>query len=336
MLTGLLKLLRSLFLSAARLLGSEIRDCRTGDLLGKGLLVPWRGKILVIGLDEAVVPVPVPQGRITYWKQEIGFTRHAEPNFPRSEPAISLLAGPEQVPDRVLLVLLDHRESRFVESSILAWTRHGFSQEDIFLVFGGSEKDHMEVRHLHKGMLAGSGHRTRDHTREAQSYREVFDLVADWVRDSTFTHILFVEYDQIPVAPLVADKYLTRLRDLDADILCCHLHRIDGTTNPNFLGLAAGATLPQHPILSMLGTGHFWKRKAWLAVAGERAFSDWYLELDIPTTALKLGFRILGLTDQEKFVTNIPEKLPCTLSEAAAQGAWTYHPFKTQAAHADT
>ena len=74
--------LRALVLRAARGLGSPVRDVHTGQLLGRALLVSFRGKVHVIGLDAAVRPVFVPQDRLTYWKQELGFTAHPPPDFP--------------------------------------------------------------------------------------------------------------------------------------------------------------------------------------------------------------------------------------------------------------
>ena len=74
--------LRALVVRAARRLGSPVRDARTGQLLGRALLVPFRGRIHVIGLETAVIPVFVTQERLTYWKQELGFTAHPPPDFP--------------------------------------------------------------------------------------------------------------------------------------------------------------------------------------------------------------------------------------------------------------
>ncbi len=78
--------LRAVFLSFARLVGSRVVDERTGRVLGRALLVPFRGKIHVIGLPTPVVPVFSPQTRLTYWKQELGFTTHPPPDFPH-EPS---------------------------------------------------------------------------------------------------------------------------------------------------------------------------------------------------------------------------------------------------------
>ena len=72
---------RSIVLAIARVIGTRMVDYATGRYLGKALIIPWRGKIHVIGLAEAVRPVFQPQQRLTYWKQEIVFTVHDSPNF---------------------------------------------------------------------------------------------------------------------------------------------------------------------------------------------------------------------------------------------------------------
>ena len=79
--------LRAVVIRAARLIGSPVRDVRTGRELGRALVVTFRGKLHVIGLETAVIPVFIPQERLTYWKQELGFTAHPPPDFshePRS------------------------------------------------------------------------------------------------------------------------------------------------------------------------------------------------------------------------------------------------------------
>ena len=82
-------LVRTLGLGLARWLGTTVVDRRTGQPLGRALLLPWRGRIIVIGLGEQIRPVKavfLPQERLTYWKQEIGFTTLPEPDF-ASKPA---------------------------------------------------------------------------------------------------------------------------------------------------------------------------------------------------------------------------------------------------------
>ncbi len=74
--------LRSFGLAVARVFASDLVDSRTGKKIGRALLLPWRGKIHVIGLNEAVKVGFLPQNRLTFWKQEIGFSAHPAPDFP--------------------------------------------------------------------------------------------------------------------------------------------------------------------------------------------------------------------------------------------------------------
>ncbi len=77
-------LLRPLFYSAVDLLSSDIRDVESGERIGRALLIPWRGRILMVGKGMAgysLLPKFRPQQRLTYWKVELGFTRHASPDY---------------------------------------------------------------------------------------------------------------------------------------------------------------------------------------------------------------------------------------------------------------
>ena len=51
------------------------------------------GRIHVIGLAVAVIPLFMPQRRLTYWKQELGFTVHEPPELER------VRSGPPSHPD---------------------------------------------------------------------------------------------------------------------------------------------------------------------------------------------------------------------------------------------
>jgi len=86
---------RAFGLWIARHFGNKIIDCSSGRVLGRGLLIPWRGKVHVIGLETPVRAVFLPQKRLTYWKQEIGFTTHPAPDFPNERSKISNGPGAE-------------------------------------------------------------------------------------------------------------------------------------------------------------------------------------------------------------------------------------------------
>lgn len=77
------KLIRAIGLKIAETIGTPIRDFRTGEKFGRALIIPWRGKIHMIGLKRAVRPMFQPQKRLTYWKHEIVFTEHSSPDFPK-------------------------------------------------------------------------------------------------------------------------------------------------------------------------------------------------------------------------------------------------------------
>ncbi|MEP6698433.1 MAG: hypothetical protein ABJB09_01760 [Verrucomicrobiota bacterium] len=76
------KLIRAAGLKIAHTIGTPIKDFQSGRSFGRALIMPWRGKIHVIGLDAAVRPMFQPQKRLTYWKQEIVFTELPPPDFP--------------------------------------------------------------------------------------------------------------------------------------------------------------------------------------------------------------------------------------------------------------
>ncbi|MFM8764086.1 MAG: hypothetical protein ACKOEZ_04525, partial [Spartobacteria bacterium] len=113
-----------------------------------------------------------------------------------------------------------------------------------------------------------------------------------------------------------------------ADILAYHLGRVDASTNPHWLSTVT-ETYGQPVALSMLGTGHFWTRQAWEAVSADAVLANWYLELDIPTTAHRLGFRLREIPSQGRFVQNLVSNRPSPF-EAQKCGAWTLHPVKDQ------
>ena len=66
------------------MLGSTIRDEATGQPIGRALIIPWRGRIHFVGLeDQPVVPMFRAEPRLTYWRQTLVFAAHPAPDFPR-------------------------------------------------------------------------------------------------------------------------------------------------------------------------------------------------------------------------------------------------------------
>lgn len=76
---------KSLGMFFVRLFGSKIVDAYSGEPLGRALLFSWRGVVHLIGFEgeRPVRPVFLPERKVTYWKQRIGFVGADEPDFPR-------------------------------------------------------------------------------------------------------------------------------------------------------------------------------------------------------------------------------------------------------------
>lgn len=323
-------LLRNVIVTLCRWIGAPVFDVYTKERLTRGLVWAWGGRIHVIGSEAALIPVPVMQKRMTYWRQHIGFTMHPPVDFFRSESAELLLANSlfRNKEPRVLIVVLDHRSSEIIANLVSCWVPAFCCVENLLIAHGGMRDAFDNIRHSQKVFVSDPRLRTRDHQRESQSYRGVLSAVTDWLRDKDFTHVLFMEGDHVPLAKDLVAKYLEFLQTEDADVAGYHLARIDGTLHPHWLSSGADPRKSE-VMLSMLGTGHFWKREAWDAVAQDVDRSPLYLELDLPTTAHANGFRIRPLSNPGGAVMALPLQLKTTdRAQVAAGGAWSMHPVK--------
>lgn len=80
------QLVRDVGVSFVRRFGMKIRDHQSGRVLGRAFVVYWGGRIHIIGLEAAVRPEFLPQQRLTYWKQELGFSVHPTVDFKNERP----------------------------------------------------------------------------------------------------------------------------------------------------------------------------------------------------------------------------------------------------------
>lgn len=76
--------LRPIFNFVVRLFGTTLLDERTQEPVAKAMMFCWRGKIYLLGYEgrDQVMPIFLPQERLTFWKRKIGFTTHPPPDFP--------------------------------------------------------------------------------------------------------------------------------------------------------------------------------------------------------------------------------------------------------------
>jgi hypothetical protein len=68
------------------LFGVNLVDQRTGRVIGRVVVVGWKGALRCIGFDGvAVRPHFLVQSRERYWAQDLGFSSHLPPDFPHVE-----------------------------------------------------------------------------------------------------------------------------------------------------------------------------------------------------------------------------------------------------------
>ena len=238
---------------------------------------------------------------------------------------------------RVLNLLLVHQSPEIVAKVLESWSGSA-AESDILLAYGGDEAAFASVAAPNKIFVAGPRLRTMDHPRERQSYAEVFAAASGWMRGRDFTHVYFAEFDHLPLVPDLATRLLERMGEEKADMLGHGVRRVDDTSWHHYLYHAQDPRF--HPyweritcradgrvVLAMLGTGSFWTRESFDAVAAVEEPFPMYLEILLPTLAHHLGFRVRDFKDQNQFVRHIGEMIT-RVAEARRAGAWTIHPIK--------
>lgn len=238
-----------------------------------------------------------------------------------------------------LNLILSHQPARAVDKMI-AWWKNCVPKDSILIAYGGTKTEFEAISHEQKVLVEDPQLRTRDHQREFQSYTRLFRATAEFLRNSNqgFDFVHFAEYDHVPLAADLNDRQFERMEAESADVLAYHVNRVDGTNNPHFLYHVANPAFVYHwskitvrsdpnVVLSMFGTGSFWSREAFLAVADFTEPFPIYMEIYLPTLAHHLGFRVRDLTDQNQFVRALENEI-CSIDQARANGAWTLHPVK--------
>ena len=216
---------------------------------------------------------------------------------------------------RVLNLLVTHQSPAAV-ARMLAWWRDYCSPDNMLLAFNGDESVFQQIEHPHKIRVVDPRLQTRQHQRERQSYTAIFRETSRWLAGRDYTHIHFVEYDQIPLVPDLNARQLARLEEERADVLTFELARVDGTSQPHYLyhaGLPGFADFwrtisvraDQTTVLSMFGSGSFWTRAAFDAVAALEEPFPVYLELWLPTAAHHLGYRLRDWREQGRFISSL-------------------------------
>jgi hypothetical protein len=234
-------------------------------------------------------------------------------------------------------ILVTHQSPVQVGRMLEWWERHVLGTQ-LLIAYGGPQERFHRISALQKIFVTDQRIRTTDHVRERQSYTGVFQEASKALKKSGFQYIWLVEYDHIPIARHVLDEFKQRMTEASADVLCYCLRRIDRTISPHFLGHANNPAFFQawrnisvreekDVILSMFVSGSLWRRCAFEAIAAREEPFPTYVELYLPTMAHHLGFRLVDLGTQSRFIKPGPSR-SLTFESAKAQGALTAHPLK--------
>src|ERR1700736_2563714 len=240
---------------------------------------------------------------------------------------------------RVLNVVLTHQSCRQVKG-LLQWWSEYVDLSDLLIVHTGLETEFLQLPHPLKIHLVDQRLQTRDHQREIQSYSSVFRAIAKALRRGDWRYVNFSEYDQLPLRGNANAERVQRLDEKTADILGYQVRRIDGTNHPHWLYYRARvphdeiiANISQRGdssvVLSMFGSGSFWKREALENVSSLEEPMPIYLEVWLPTVAHHLGYRVLGVDEQQEQWVSPGADRSADIEIARTSGAWSLHPVKS-------
>ncbi len=238
---------------------------------------------------------------------------------------------------KVLWAILSHQEPIQIHNMLGYWRQK--VGDEILLLYGGKQCDFESIEWANKMFIEDPWLLTKDHPRELQSYRGVFEKAKEFIEmNEGYSHVFFTEYDQIPLSVDLENRLLRQLDQKNADVLFSGLQRVDGTSHPHWLfELGRGvmisflqkvSTRPRDSrVYSCYGFGQFWKVEAFTAVAELTKSPRVYLELWIPTAAYHLGFQ-LGKIDCSECANKPNGELGTNLNKFISRGEMLAHPAK--------
>jgi len=323
------------FLWCVGFLSKDIRDCETGEMLGRGFFLGWGAAIWLIGYSgRPLIPKFLPQRRLTIWCQEMGFTTHPFPDFPS-------LAGSEyddrHVPPQVMNIVLTHLGGTHFRRLIEQWSQAS-RLESVWIAFGGSRSEFDQLDYPRKVFIDDPELRKKDNQREKQSYTGIFRAMAEAVKSSTPDFIHLCEYDHLVLVPDLGERQVAEMKREKADVMGHMLVRMDGSGHyfqlyhefeQSFADDWKNHSVREDKgvVMNMFGSGSMWTRKAFLAIASHPQEVRCYLETYLPTMAHHLGFRVRCWDESHHLLSNLPTPF---INERIARekGCWTVHPIK--------
>lgn len=241
----------------------------------------------------------------------------------------------------VLNIILTHQSRPDVER-LLAWWSRCSAPENILLAYGGTQEEFKKLPDVPCVFITDPRLRVKDLQREKQGYGGIWRAAASRLAEKTnpgWTHIYFAEYDHLPLIADLSDRLLQRMAEERADVLVHHLLRVDDSSFEGYLYHCADPAFAafwrkisvredKKVVLQMLGTGSFWTREAFMAVAAQPEEISAYMELYLPTLAHHMGYRVRDFNDQNRCSGSSRMPGISSVEAALAKGCWTIHPLK--------
>lgn len=239
---------------------------------------------------------------------------------------------------RTLIFLLTHQNAQDTQIRLDTWTQ-AVPRENIVIVSDQSEEEFAKIQHPWKIRSVDPRRQTVDHQRDLQSVTSACQEVSKWMAGQDFTHVFMAEFDLFPLTKKLVPRLYTLMEQAQADILAHEVRRIDQTSSamylyhrdrPGFAEFWERVSVRQERdiILSMLGTGSFWKREAFDAICAYDEPLPIYLEIYLPTLAHHLGFRIVDLGEESRYISGLGDRI-AEVEAAQRDDALFIHPIKT-------
>jgi hypothetical protein len=231
-----------------------------------------------------------------------------------------------------LIAILTHQPAPAVELMVNAWG------PDTLVLYGGERGEFDKVRWKNSVFIEDLRLRTVRHREDRQSYTEVFQKIA--AHTAGYSHVLFGEYDLVPLAPIpeILQLYRELLKAEDADALLPLVYEVQGTcqevwlpykNDERFWDFWKTVTLRPDPasILWALMPGSFWRSEVIRAIAEVNEPFPIYFEIFLPTLAHHIGSRLRTLTDH-RILIHGGKSLDDRGTELRAAGVLVAHPMK--------
>jgi hypothetical protein len=330
------KLLGVLIYLASKL-GSKLRTV-DGTTICRAFLLPWAGRIHVIGLpnDVQLRPIPLPTANLSYWRQSIAWEQAGAIDDARLLPPRSISAE-----KRIATIVICHLDAAQTLAVYRQWKAND-PEAIVLIAYGGDSAEFEKLDPSIEAVFIGDEKlRTTAHVRERQEYQGIIQNAYHWLQErrTPVSHIHMVEFDVFPAVE-EAGKRLAEILEADhADLLgyglrdlsgAIHPHNTYELSNASFMEFLRKISIREETdrIVTMLGCSSLWRFECFEAIAST-AIPEVYLEVGIPSTAHHLGYRVRPVPPSQEASVTFQGDRSNEIDHFRKHGAILVHPCKS-------